>query len=366
MEHALGVAGVAITTATTDDDGPRCRLPIEAQLRETNGAARIYARKFLDFYKVAPGLVPWLWRHMREFDVVHIHALFSFVSVVAGLTARWLDVPYVVRPLGTLTTYCMRQRRPRLKRLSLRLLEERILRHAAAVHFTSKREFQEAAALDLPFRGVIIPLAVELGLQGAPEDLVRDYPVLKGRRVVLYLSRLDPKKNLEGLLGAFAALRPQRTNIALLVAGSGEPAYVANLERLAQTLGIKECVVWLGHVNGTRKAAALAVSDLFVLPSFSENFGLAAAEALLTGLPCVLSRGVAIAAQVESSGAGLVVEPEPEAIARAVERLLSDENLRRKMGESGRQLAQREYSAATMAARLVALYQSVAKRKEPT
>jgi hypothetical protein len=88
IERALASSGVSITTATTDDDGPGRRLRAEAQPRTANGARRVYARKRLQFYTVAPGLVPWLWRHVRDFDVVHIHALFSFTSTAAALMAR--------------------------------------------------------------------------------------------------------------------------------------------------------------------------------------------------------------------------------------------------------------------------------------
>jgi glycosyltransferase involved in cell wall biosynthesis len=169
---------------------------------------------------------------------------------------------------------------------------------------------------------------------------------------------------VEGLLRAFSALGPRQANIALLVAGSGEPGYVASLQSLAHSLGLAQHVVWLGHVNGACKAAALAVADVFVLPSFSENFGIAAAEALLAGLPCVLGRGVAIAEHVQSSGAGLAVEPEPEAIARALGGLIRDSGRRREMGERGRQLARREYSTTAMAVRLVALYENITSGKE--
>ena len=98
---------------------------------------------------------------MRNFDVVHIHSLFSFTCVAAALIASWRRVPYVVRPLGTLSEYGVTQRRPWLKRLSLAILEARILRHAAAVHFTSEAEREEAMKLNLPLQGVVIPLAVE-------------------------------------------------------------------------------------------------------------------------------------------------------------------------------------------------------------
>jgi glycosyltransferase involved in cell wall biosynthesis len=363
MERALTAACVAVTTATTDDDGPRRHLSAESQPGKANGAVRFYARKRFDFYKVAPGLLPWLWAHVREFDVVHIHALFSFTSIAAGLIAYWRGVPYVIRPLGTLTTYGVSQRRRWIKGLSLALVEGRILRNAAAVHFTSQSEWDEAKRLEIPFRGVVIPLGVEAEIRGDAANLLTVYPRLHGCRVVLYLSRLDPKKNIEGLLAAFAALNPQVANAVLLVAGSGELAYVAALKTLAESLDIARHVIWLDHIGGASKAAAMAAADVFVLPSFSENFGIAAAEALLSGLPCVLARGVAIAHEVQAVGAGLAVEPEAGAIARALAELLSDEKRRRAMGERARQFSEAEYSPQIMAQRLTALYKEIASNR---
>jgi len=362
MERALCAAGVHITTATTDDDGPGRRLDAFSKPSQVPGAARIYARKWLEFYKVAPAMVPWLWQHVRDFDVVHIHALFSFPSVAAGIVARWRGVPYVVRPLGTLTSYGVTQRRPLLKRLSLAIFEKAILRRAAAVHFTTQAEWDEAKLLGVPLRGIVVPLGVETEKLGDAQCLLRSYPQLNRRHVVLYLSRLDPKKNVEELLKAFAALGPKyRTDAALLIAGDGQPAYVRSLKTLAQSLGVGSQVVWLGRVEGARKVAAFAVANVFVLPSLSENFGIAAVEALLAGLPCVLGRGVAIAQDMEEAGAGLAVAPDAGSIARALTQLLDDEAWRHKLGRRGRQYAEQSYSTQAMADRLTNLYRSLAR-----
>ena len=153
FEQSLSAAGISVTTVTTDDDGPGRRLKMHARPTDADGARRIYFRKWLDFYKTAPAILPWLWRHVRTYDVVHIHSLFSFTCVAAALIARWRRVPYVIRPLGTLSHYGITQRRRWLKWLSLAVLEGRILRHAAAVHFTSEVERDEAIRLNLPIRG---------------------------------------------------------------------------------------------------------------------------------------------------------------------------------------------------------------------
>lgn len=359
MEQALSDAGMDVTTATTDDAAPGRRLTAQARPGRANGATRTYHRKWSEFYKVAPAMVPWLWRNVRGFDVMHIHALFSFTSTAAACIARWRGVPYVVRPLGTLTVYGVTRRRALLKRISLLLFEGRILRCAAAVHFTTQAEWDEAKLLGIPFTGVVIPLGVAPAPPGNSQRLLEDEPQLRGRHVVLYLSRLDRKKNIEGLLEAFASLANRQRDVALLIAGGGHPDYAASLRSLAQALGVAGRVAFLGHVEGERKAAAFSLAEVFVLPSFSENFGIAAIEALHAGLPCVLSSGVAVAKEIQDAGAGIVVSTEPDDIARALEQFLVDESRRTEAGRRGRLMAESSYSIDAMARRLCLLYQRV-------
>ena len=137
---------------------------------------------------------------------------------------------------------------------------------------------------------------------------------------------------------------------------------MAGLKALAVELGLEDRVVWAGHIDGDLKASALAGAELFVLPSFSENFGIAAAEALMAGLPCVLGQGVAIAQDVVTAGAGLAVTPEPASIAAGLLRVMADSNMRATMAVRAKALALDKYSAAAMGARLVELYSGIVGR----
>jgi glycosyltransferase involved in cell wall biosynthesis len=355
MERALTTAGIAVVTATTDH-GRRAGDPMTEDILWHGGIiTRFYAPKAANFYKVAPALIPWLWRNVASFDAVHIHALFSFSSIAAGVIAWVRGVPYVIRPLGTLTAYGMTQRAS-LKKVSLALIEKPILRRAAAVHFTSKQEADEARALNITMRETLIPLGVEETADGIAERIEDEYPTLKGHNVILFLSRLDPKKNLETLLEAFSLSADLKSSAVLAVAGSGEAEYVLRLKERAHRLGISDRILWLGHLDGERKADALARADIFVLPSYSENFGIAAVEAMLAGLPCVLGEGVAVAKPADAEEAAIAVAPVPEAVARALERLLADPVLRARMGATARAHAQRCYSLDTMAECLKELY----------
>jgi glycosyltransferase involved in cell wall biosynthesis len=292
--------------------------------------------------------------------VVHIHALFSFASVAAAWAARRAKVPYVVRPLGLLNSYGMTQRRALLKRLSLRTIEGPLLRDAAAVHFTSLAEQSEAESLGWPIRSVVIPLGIELPPAASPEQFLTRYPELQGLRRILFLSRIDPKKNLEGLLRATGDVAREVADVALIVCGDGAPRYVARLQSLCAEPGTAGRVVWAGHVEGTMKQSALAAAELFVLPSFSENFGIAAVEALGAGLPAILGQGVAVAADVAAADAGLVVSPEPDSIAAAIRCLLLDGQRRRRAAANARGLAAEKFSTAAMASNLTRLYSRIA------
>jgi glycosyltransferase involved in cell wall biosynthesis len=148
-----------------------------------------------------------------------------------------------------------------------------------------------------------------------------------------------------------------------MIAGAGTSEYVAQLRNLAAQLGIADRVLWAGHIDGDLKAAAFARADVFALPSFSENFGIAAAEALAAGLPSVLGRGVAIAGEVADAGAALVVDADPASIAAALSHLLRDDALRAGMASAASRFAQKNYSIAAMGQALNKLYSAVLLQK---
>lgn len=366
MVSALLSRGVTACIATTDDDGPNRRNTLPCSVfAEYEGFQRIQFRKVFDFYKTAPDFGLWIARNAREYDLIHIHALFSFTSMAAAWAAHRAGVPYVLRPLGSLASYGINQRRPWLKRFSLAWLEEPALRSAAAVHFTSVDEMREASQTGISMKGVVVPLGIE-AFKPRDEGLVRSkFSALMSGRYLLYLSRLDPKKNVEGLLHAFSLCAATWPDVKLLVAGDGAPAYVGGLKALARELGLTGRVVWAGHIDGELKASALAGAAMFVLPSFSENFGIAAAEALMAGLPCVLGLGVGIARDVVAAGAGVAVAPDAGSIAAGLMQVMADTQARAVMSARAVALAQGKYSAQAMGANLVALYQDIIARRQP-
>jgi glycosyltransferase involved in cell wall biosynthesis len=365
MERALAARGVTVVTATTDDDGKGRRLDAAARaLPLPDGATRLYFPKQTEAYKVSLPLFAWLRANVKSFDLVHVHALFSFAPVAAAWIARGAGVPYIIRPLGVLNRYGMEQRRSGPKAMSMRLAENHLLRDASAVHFTAEAERLEAEVLGVPMRARIVPLGIEPASAADAAPFEAAFPGLGGPRL-LFLSRVDRKKNIEALLGALARSRRRFPGLSLAVCGDGDAAYIAELAALAASLGVADAVAWTGHVSGALKASAFAAADLFVLPSYSENFGIAAVEALCAGLPCVLGEGVAVASRIAQAQAGLAVAPTAEAVSAAIDALLGDPDALRRAGANARTLAASDYSLDAMGRGLLSMYEDVLAAAPP-
>jgi len=356
LARALSQAGMEVHVATTDDNGTdRLRVPLGVPQHE-DGATFWYFPRQTRFYTFSWPLTRWLARHVREFDLVHIHALFSYAALPAALLAHRAGVPYIVRPLGTLNRWGIANRRPWLKRLSFRILESRILASAAGIHYTSEQELMEAGDLGVSANPLIIPNAVELPVREArpPRALPHD------RKIILFLSRIDRKKGIDLLFEAFARVRRVCPSALLVLAGSGDPDWMTHLRQEAARLGITNDVTWAGFLTGEDKWAALTGADVFVLPSYSENFGIALVEALACGCPVVLSDQVGIHREISRAEAGLVTPCRVEELATAILNVLTDADLRRRMSENGVRLARQQFSVEAVSRQLVAAYAAVA------
>jgi glycosyltransferase involved in cell wall biosynthesis len=342
MASACARAGVTVDVATTNDNERELLdVPLGSPVVENGVRYHYFERDFYP-YTVSRSLARWLGRSVASYDVVHIHALFSFSSTAAARAARRIRVPYILRPLGTLAPYGMEQHRL-LKRVSWRLVERAMIANAAALHLTSTAERDEALRL-----AEFTPEVIPLGIDTHACSTVR---VATDRLNVLFLARIHPKKQLDVLLRAVAIVPDAR----LVIAGTGDAGYVAGLKQTAADLGIADRVEWAGHLDGDAKTRAFAEAGVFALPSINENFGIAVVEALASGLPVIVSRGVAIHKEVEAAGAGIVAD-DVQAVATALT-VFEDPAERERMGRQARLLAERAFSADAMASGLIGMYE---------
>lgn len=365
LARGLSDAGVKADIATTDDNGVgRSNVKHGVHVLH-DGIGSWYFPRQSRFYTVSLPLGQWLSQRSGDYDVVHIHALFSFSSVAAAISAHKSRTPYIVRPLGTLNRWGMRNRRPWLKDLSFQLIESRILRNAALVHFTSEQERREAAELGVTGASTIIPNPVRIDddrsfISGA---FRARYPELRDKTIILFLSRFDKKKGLDLLIPAFAKARQVYPECKLVLAGDGDPVLVCGLKSEVERLGVERDVLWTGFLTGEAKQAALADADLFVLPSYSENFGIAAVEAMNAGLPVIVSDQTGIHREVAEARAGLIVPCYTDALAEALGLLLRDSGTRGAMGRNGRDLAHQHFSVRAVVRSTIEAYEQAVNQR---
>jgi glycosyltransferase involved in cell wall biosynthesis len=339
MCRALQARGFHVLLAATDADGSH-RLDVVHE-RPTNYQevpAIFFRRVWSEAFKWSPGLSRWAHGHVRDFDLVHVHGVFSHSALAAGSACEKAGVPYVVRPLGTLDPWSVRQKLLK-KQVLFRFGVRALLGGAAAIHYTSddERTLAERVVSGLP-PGVVVPLGIDETLfadatDGAVDDV---------RRLVT-VSRLHPKKNIDLVIDAFHALSEDETvrRWELVVAGDGDPAYVASLQERARRGPARRRISFRGWLASGEKTMLLKSSHLFVLPSEQENFGLSVAEAIACGVPVVVTPGVNLAPEIEARGAGWVTAKDAASLMATLREAMASDSERQRRGQAARALAQR-------------------------
>jgi glycosyltransferase involved in cell wall biosynthesis len=364
MCRAVSERGATTLIATTDADGPgRLRVPLGVPDAWDGVPAIFFRYRFSERFKYSGALAAWLRRHCRDFDVVHVHAVFSHASLAAGAACRRSGVRYIVRPLGSLEPWSLQQR-ALLKRIMWHGGVGRLLHGAAAIHYTTQEEQRGAETSDVPKRGVVVPLGVDAGWADRPpgHGAFARRLGLEGVPYVLTLSRLHPKKGLDLLLDAFQDVvqQPRFSAWRLVVAGDGAESYVASLKRRARSPSGPGAVMFVGWLDGPVKVDALQSAALFALPSHQENFALAAAEAMASGVPVLVGTGVNLAPEIVSAEAGWVSAPTRRELTATLESALANAEERRRRGAAGRALVARDFTWERIAPRLMDLYHAVA------
>jgi glycosyltransferase involved in cell wall biosynthesis len=353
MARALRARGHAVLIATTDADGP-ARLNVSGDETEWRGVpTRFFRRQATESFKWSAPLARWLQASVRHYDLVHIHAVFSHASLAAGRACRRSGVPYVVRPLGSLDPWSLSQHGWR-KRLLLAGGAMRMLRFAARMHYTTSDEqrLAEMAVSGLP-PGSVVPIGVDDHFF-AP---TRTRPERREPLIVV-AARLHPKKGIDVLIDAFHKLPAPLAHWRLAIAGDGEAAYTNVLKQRAWAGPAAPRIEFAGWLDVERRASLFDRARLFVLPSFQENFGIAVAEALATGLPAAVSAGVNLSGAIRHDGAGWIIERSDESLAAALAEILLHEPELDRRGMIASRVA-RQFQWPVVAGHLESMYELI-------
>jgi len=312
--------------------------PVPESLHRKAYALRHYPSVRAPFFSslgISPGMSKGLDLALEHANIAHNHGLWQAPNIYASSSARRYNRKLVISPRGMLAPWALARSRWK-KRIMWHAAQKRALFAADCLHATAESEYADIRANGLKLPVAIIPNGVDM-----PSP--RPMPTGKGRRRLLFLARIHPVKGVDVLLRAWRRIESSFKNWELWIAGPDSGGYLGRMQALADDLRITR-VTFCGPAYGEEKTRLFYDSDLYVLPTHTENFGLTIAEALAHGLPAIVTRGAPWQG-LETHGCGWWIdhgeEPLAECLKDAMERG-SDSLLQ--MGGRGRDWMERDFS----------------------
>lgn len=308
MNWSLTALGCVVETVCLDS-------PSDAWVKGFSSSALYALGPARTGYKYAKKFVPWMKQNAARYNCIIVHGIWQYSSFGVWLALYHSEIPYFVYPHGMLdpwfkVTYPLKHLK---KWLYWPWAEYRVLRDARAVLFTCEEERRLARQsfwlYDCREAIVRFGTASPPNLTEEQHNLwVSTFPELLGKRIILFLGRLHPKKGCDLLIEAFAKIVHCDHRLHLVMAGPHSINSENLLHQQVEALGIAHRVTWTGMLSGSSKWSAFHAAEVFILPSHQENFGIAVIEAMACKLPVIISHKVNIWREIVDDKAGLVVE----------------------------------------------------------
>jgi len=284
-------------------------------------------------------------------DVVHINGCWQPQLAFFQWAARSLKIPVVLSPHGMLEPWIVKRHYWTRKWPAIQLYQRGLVKHADYLHATADTEKDNLLRLGWNARIAVIPNAVNI------EELpLKDN--WRNKRRIVFMSRLHVKKGIELLLEALSHLKPDLDGYEVIMAGEGEPDYVETLKKTAISFGLSEVVKFVGGVYGAEKVSLLQSADFFVLPTYSENFGIVVAEALACGTPVITTHGTPWK-ELEDFACGWYIQLGVNALKKTLrEAMFVTEETIETMGRNGRRLIEERFATSIVAGKFVEQYKA--------
>lgn len=312
-------------------------------------------------YNFSLSLLFSLFRAVSQYDLVHITAVWNFPVLAASLACRWHKIPYIISPRGTIYPETIAIKSSNFKKIYYTLFAKTCLEGAAALHFTAlDEEIKVKEYLHLDTLSAVIPNGIDVA--EFERNLENQTELVNGNSpYILFLGRINYKKGLDILFRAFAEIKKANSGLKLAIVGPDSDGYKIDLDLLAKDLGVTSDIIYYGQLEGEAKLAMYQNAFCFVLPSYSENFGMSVVEAMASNCPVVISNKVGIFEDILENEAGLVTNTDHIEVANAVLRLLDDHSLKSKLQENGLHMVKKLYSIHSVAKRFITLYKTLVK-----
>jgi glycosyltransferase involved in cell wall biosynthesis len=362
LTAALAARGHSVTVATLNEGAlPTVSLDSRVTLERFAPDGPTPGR-----YAKSETLDTWLQQNISKFQIAHLHSIWQFPTFAAARACWNHRVPYVSLLNGMLDTYSVNQRSRHIKRAYWLWRERKVEGRAAAIHCLNAAEIRRAVPWirNMPKiilgNGIDASVLASLPSRGAFRAA---HPDLSDRPLVVFLSRLHPKKGLDRLIPAWKAVAAKMPQCRLLIAGTGDPAYVESLKRLVAVSGLSDNILFLGQVIGGAKWNLLVDADLFVLPSHQEGFSMAITEALAADCPPVVTEECnfdELEPPTPEPQRGVIIRnSNMSQFCDAIITLLSDARRRASFAAAGKELVASRFTWQTIAEQLESDYRHI-------
>lgn len=344
-------------------DSPALCREITTRLGCPAGMVRGFAPVGPRFLGYSPAMLRAADEEGNRFRVAHQHGIWTGMSRVTNRLRQRHHVPGVVAPHGSLEPRVVVKSGLK-KRLALLGYESKNLKHAACLHATAPGEVSDFRQFGLSNPIAHIPNGISSEWARSVGDAAafrREFRVPEGKRVLLFMARIAPKKGLPLLLHAFKALQPTVPDWVLVIVGSDEDGHLAEVTALVAALGLESSVIFTGAIFGAHKRNAFEAAELFVLPSLSEGFPMVVLDALGAGVPSIVTQACEWEV-IATQGCGWWVEASVDAIGVALaEGLSRTPGQLTAMGRVARELVVANYAWLGIAKKTSALYRWMVK-----
>lgn len=317
-------------------------------------------------WQFSPVMKSALKKSIKDFDLVYIVGVWNYPVTMAARCCLKYKKPYIISPRGMLYPITM-GRKLWKKSVYYNFAVKDILNSASAIHYTTEDEAEKCHSfLGLRNRKIVIPNGIDLSeFSDLPtrQEFRDRYPVLKDKKVILFLGRINWKKGLDILIQAYNILAKESNEVHLFIAGNDEEGYKEKIEKQVSSFSLQKRVTFSGVLNGKERLEAYKGSDIFVLSSYSENFGLSVVEAMACAVPVVISDKVGIYREIRDKNSGIIVKTNTESVYRGIKKLLEDEGLRKEISENGKMLVKEYYDIDRVADKMIEVFRKISNER---
>jgi glycosyltransferase involved in cell wall biosynthesis len=323
-----------------------------------NLAATSVRVKYLDFvgyehYNFSLQMVKEIWKVIDDYDLVHITAVWNFPVLAGALISLIKKKPYIISPRGVLHQEALTSKSGLVKKLYFNLFAKHYLQKAAAIHYTSQIEKEKSEQILKHKNSFVIPNGIDISsiaLSGMGTAPVTD------KKYLLILGRIDRIKGIDILIPAFANIVKKFNDLFLVIAGDDKSPYAKEVRKMVEEKKISNNIIFTGQVTGDDKWVLYKNALMFLLPSYSENFGMSVVEAMACGCPVVISDKIGIYKEIADNNAGIIVKTNVESVEEGILKLLNDDKLRETISLNGKSMVEKFYDIDKVAAQMIKQY----------